>query len=159
MGANNKTSYTVNELETPFRGVYLGQSALPVKPDTIKYLTSDTLLSSKVFYLDTGKPVAGALYNMEKGHGKDPYELFLSGTSALIEIHNPNAKTDKELVIFRDSFGSSLAPLMVEGYRKVTVVDIRYIQSNFLGAFIKFDNQDVLFIYSTTILNNSMSFR
>lgn len=159
MGTDVKTQYTENTLETPFRGVYLGQSALPMKPDTIKYLTSDTLLSASVKYLDTGKPVKGTVYNMEKGNGKDPYELFLSGTSALIEIENPNAKTDKELVIFRDSFGSSLAPLLVEGYKKVTVVDIRYVQSSFLGAFIKFDKQDVLFIYSTTILNNSMSFR
>ena len=159
MGANVKTEYTAQTLKKPFRGVYLGQSALPINPDTIQYLTSEAISSSVVRYFDTGKPVEGPLYNMEKGNGKDPYELFLSGTSALIEIENKNATTDKELIIFRDSFGSSLAPLLIEGYKKITVVDIRYIQSNFLCAFIKFENQDVLFIYSTSILNNSMSFR
>ena len=97
--------------------------------------------------------------HMEKAYGKDPYEMFLSGTSALIEIVNPTAKTDKELVLFRDSFGSSIAPLLVEGYKKVTVVDIRYIQSSFLGNFIEFSNQDVLFLYSTTLINNSKAMR
>ncbi len=159
MGTDVKAQYTVNTLDKPFRGVYLGQSALPFEADTIKYLTNDTLSECKVSYFDTGKAVSGDMYNMEKAQGRDPYEMFLSGTSALIEIENPNAKTDKDLVVFRDSYGSSLVPLLVEGYSKITVVDIRYIQSGFVGNFVKFDNQDVLFLYSTTLLNNSMAMR
>ena len=159
MGADAKTQYTVNTLDNPFNGVYLGQSALPFASDTIKYLTNDVLDNCTVSYFDSGKAEAGEIYNMEKAYGKDPYEMFLSGTSALIEIDNPNAKTDKELVVFRDSYGSSLVPLLVAGYSKVTVVDIRYLQSDFLGNFIEFDNQDVLFLYSTTLLNNSMAMR
>ena len=159
MGADAKAEYTVNTLDIPFKGVYLGQSALPFEADTIKYLTSPVLDSCKVNYFDSGKAQAGDMYNMEKANGKDPYEMFLSGTSALIEIENPAAKTDKELVLFRDSFGSSIAPLLAAGYSKVTVVDIRYIDSRFIGNFIKFDNQDVLFLYSTTLLNNSMAMR
>ena len=159
MGALVKSDYELNTLDNPFRGVYLGQSALDFEPDTIKYLSNDILSSCIVNYLGTGKPVAGDMYNMEKANGKDPYEMFLSGTEALVEIINPNAKTDKELIIFRDSYASSLAPLMVPGYKKVTLVDIRYIQSNFIGNFIEFGNQDVLFIYSTTLLNNASAMR
>ncbi|MBQ2696116.1 MAG: hypothetical protein IJF61_02310 [Clostridia bacterium] len=159
MGTDVASKYTVKTLDNPFRGVYLGQSALPFKPDTIQYLTSDVLSACKVRYFDTGKAVPGEMYNMEKAYGKDPYEMFLSGTSALIEIQNPNAATDKELVVFRDSYGSSLVPLLVPGYSKITVVDIRYVQSSFLGAFLTFSDQDVLFLYSTTLLNNSMAMR
>ena len=43
--------------------------------------------------------------------------------------------------------------------RKITVVDIRYIQSGFVGNFVDFDKGDVLFLYSTTLLNNSMAMR
>ena len=92
---------------------------------------------------------------MEKAYGKDPYEMFLSGSLSLITIENENAKTDKELVIFRDSFGSSIAPLFVEGYKKITLVDIRYIHPDMLEKYIEFNNQDVLFMYSTSVLNNS----
>ena len=92
---------------------------------------------------------------MEKAHGKAPYEMFLGGSLSLITIENDKAKTEKELVIFRDSFGSAIAPLFVEGYRKITVVDIRYIHPNLLEKYIEFNNQDVLFLYSTSILNNS----
>jgi len=61
--------------------------------------------------------------------------------------------------MFRDSFGSSLAPLLVEGYKKITMVDIRYINSDVLDAFIEFNDQDVLFVYSTLLLNSSLGIR
>ena len=41
----------------------------------------------------------------------------------------------------------------------MTVVDIRYIRSDFVGAFVQFDDQDVLFIYSTMMLNSSTALK
>ena len=151
--------YEVNVLKNPFYGVYYGQAALPVEPDTIYYLNNEALKECKVTSFDTGKPQETVIYNMEKGWGKDPYELFLSGTSALQIIENPLVKETKELIIFRDSFGSSLIPLLVKDYSKITVIDIRYVQSNQLRNFIDFHGQDTLFLYSTVILNNSLSLR
>lgn len=159
MGTDIKNSYTVNTLDNPFYGVYAGQYALPVKPDTINYLTNKTIDNCTVTYYDNGIPVKGEMYNMEKAYSKDPYEMFLSGVAPLITIENPDAKTDKELVLFRDSFGSSLAPLLAEGYKKITVVDVRYIQSSFIGNFVNFENCDVLFLYSSALLNNSLAMK
>ena len=159
MGQDAETEYKINTLDKPFDGVYKGQSALPFKADTIKYLTNTELEDATVRYFDTGVSKEGEMYDMNKAYGKDPYEIFLSGTMPLIEIENENARTEKELVIFRDSFGSSIAPLLVHAYKKITVVDIRYIQSTFVGNYVKFDNQDVLFLYSTTLLNNSTALR
>lgn len=159
MGGDASASYKENTLDKPFSGVYLGQSALPFEPDTITYLTNDILENCTVKYYDTGTAKEGDMYNMDKAYGKDPYEMFLSGSTPLVTIENSSAHTDKELILFRDSFGSSLAPLLVPGYSKITVVDIRYVQSDFLGSFVDFENKDVLFLYSTSILNNSMALR
>lgn len=159
MGVDIESEYTINQLDNPFYGVYYGQLALPVEPDTIKYLTNEALDNCKVISYNTGKPIETTVYNMEKAYGKDPYEMFLSGADPLITIENPDASSERELIIFRDSFGSSLAPLLVEGYSKITLVDIRYIQSGMLGNFIKFNDQDVLFLYSTLLLNNSLALR
>lgn len=144
-----------NPLE--FKGVYLGQSSLSIKPDEIHYATNETLEECKVYSYSSGEKKEIEMYNFNKAYGKDSYEMYLNGTEALVVIENLNAKKDKELVVFRDSFGSSLAPLMVEGYSKVTLIDIRYMKSDTIGEFVEFDNQDVLFIYSTIVLNNSMS--
>ena len=151
--------FKLEALESTFKGVYYGQAALPVKPDTLYYLNNEVLQQCKVTSYDTGKPKETVIYNMEKAKGKDPYEMFLSGTSALQVIENPMAVEEKELLVFRDSFGSSLIPLLVEEYSKITVIDIRYVQSNVLGQFVDFHGQDTLFLYSTVVLNNSMSLR
>ena len=124
-----------------------------MEPDHLTYLTSDLLDACTVYNYETGK--TGPIYDLAKGAGKDPYELFLSGSVSLLTIENPNADTDRELVIFRDSFGSSLAPLLVPGYAKVMLADIRYLPSSQMGKYLTFTDQDVLFLYSAPVLNNS----
>ena len=96
---------------------------------------------------------------MEKANGRDPYEMFMSGSDALLTVENPNCNNDKHLIMFRDSFGSSISPLFIESYSKITLIDIRYISSDMLGQFVNFENSDVLFLYSTLVLNNSLSFK
>lgn len=160
MDTEINAKYQVIKLDEPFYGVYSGQSALPVKPDELSYLTNHAMENMIVtYYNDNGKKEQGPLYDLEKVKGNDPYEMFLGGTKWLVEIENPNAATDKELVLFRDSFGSSIAPLLAQGYKKVSVVDIRYIQSDFVGSFVDFENKDVLFLYSTTLINNSTAMK
>ena len=98
------------------------------------------------------------MYHMEKAVGRDSYEMYLSGSLSVITIENPHVTTDKELVIFRDSFGSSLAPLLVEGYQKITILDARYLNEAMIEKFVEFDTQDVLFIHSTGVINNETAF-
>lgn len=160
MGKENKDSiYIENILDIPFNGVYKGQLALPFKSDTIKYITNNTIDNSIVTYYNDGTPKIGKMYNMDKANGKDPYEMFLSGVAPLIVIENNNIENGEELVIFRDSYGSSIAPLLTGAYKKITIIDLRYINSSILGNFVDFANKDVLFLYSTTILNNSRSMK
>ena len=73
-------------------------------------------------------------------------------------MDNPNATTDEELIIFRDSFGSSIASLLAEGYKSIYLVDIRYVTPDLLDRFIDFEGKDTLFLYSALILN-SKSFK
>lgn len=144
-------------VERPFYGVYYGQAALPMEPETIRYLTNDLLESCTVYNFENGKTTA--IYDTEKLSSRDLYDIYLSGAAALLQITNPGANTDRELVVFRDSFGSSLIPLLVKDYAAVTVVDTRYIAVDLLEQYLKFDDQDVLFLYSTLILNSSNSLK
>lgn len=155
MGVDVTANYETRTLDIPFYGVYCGQSALNPEPDTIRYLTNATLESCTVTSHSTGTAQPSLLYSEEKAAGKDTYDFFLQGAEALLVIENPNAETDRELILFRDSFGSSLAPLLVEGYAKITLVDLRYLQPEILEQYLTFDGQDVLFLYSTLILNSA----
>ena len=144
-------------LERPFYGVYYGQAALPMEPDRLYLMENDTLSQCAVFDYETGK--TGSVYDMTKLDSRDFYDVYLSGARALLTIENPNAGTDRELIMFRDSFGSSVAPLLLTDYAKVTLVDIRYIQTDLLGQLLDFHGQDVLFLYSTLVLNNSAALK
>ena len=157
MGAELTDEYTVTEADAPFCGAYFGKTEQRLEAEPLYYLESDLLSECSVFNFETSETMG--IYDMELLNGKDAYEVFLSGSRSLLTIENPSAQTDKELIIFRDSFGSSLAPLLVSGYSKTTLVDIRYISSARLGQFIDFDGQDVLFIYSTLVLNNSSTMK
>ena len=146
--------FAVTTLERPFYGVYYGQAALPMKPDTLCILENTLLENCRVYNYVTGKYTG--IYDMEKLTGKDLYEVYLSGSQSLLRIENPHAATDRELIIFRDSFGSSLAPLLVQDYKTVTLGDIRYISVELLGNYIDFQSRDVLFLYSSLVLNKNL---
>lgn len=154
MGSTVPGAHTVNELDHGFHGVYYGQSALPLPTETIYYLTSPAIEACRV-YNGEKNGEAMPMYEMALANGYDPYEMFLSGPLSLITIENPLADHDRHLVLFRDSFGSSIAPLLAEGYAKVTLIDIRYIQPFVLNYFVDFEGADVLFLYSSLVLNNS----
>lgn len=144
-------------VQRPFYGVYYGQAALPMEPEALYVLQSKLLETCKVYSFDHDS--YAPVYDMEKQTGKDLYDVFLSGPQSLLRIENPNAKTERELIVFRDSFGSSFVPLLVQDYKTVTLVDLRYMPSTMLGEKLDFHGQDVLFLYSTLILNNGAALK
>ena len=158
MGQTGPTAvYTTETLERPFYGVYYGQAALPMKPDEMKLLQSDHFKDIKVSgYDEMGRPVEMPLYNMDAGD--DLYDVFLNGSQqSLLVLENPHARTNKHLVIFRDSYACSIAPLFLEDYAKVTLVDLRASQT--IPMMVSYRDADVLFLQSTLVLNNPDSYR
>ena len=150
-------NYTPETVDAPFYGVYFGQAALPMDPESLLVMKSDILDGCTVTDPITG--TTSSVYNMEKLTSPDLYDVFLSGAQPLLVIDNPKGQPGRELVIFRDSYGSSLAPLLTEGYSRVTLVDIRYIHPDAIGEFVEFTDQDVLFAYSALILNSGRSLK
>lgn len=157
MGVTAAEDYTKLKLEKPFYGVYFGQAALPMEPEDMYILQSDLLDGCTVTDLITGS--ATAVYNMDKLVSPDLYDVFLSGAQPILTIDNPQGQSGKELILFRDSYGSSLAPLLAQDYSRITLVDIRYIHPDEVGNYVNFQSQDVLFLYSALILNNGRSLK
>lgn len=150
-------SFTKTKIEKPFYGVYYGQAALPTQSESMYILSNDILDNCSVYNHETNS--YSSVYDMTKLESRDLYDIYLSGAASLLTITNPNAATDRELIVFRDSFGSSMVPLLVQDYQTVTLVDIRYVSSVYLEQLLQFNSQDVLFLYSTLILNNSASLK
>lgn len=144
--------YEVSELKD-FLGVYSGQSALPLPAEPLYYLENETTKGALVKNHETGKDIP--VYSPELFEGIDPYDVYLSGATPLLTIKNPNVKEERELILIRDSFGSSLAPLLIEAYSTIHIVDFRYIDSSLLKDYIEITDQEVLIMLSASVLNNS----
>ncbi len=153
MGVVCGKEFVKKKLDAPFYGVYYGQSALSTPPDIVYYMDSPMLNNCSVYDYEGNSYID--VYDMEKAEGRDAYEMFLSGAKALISIDTKGAASDNRLVVFRDSFGSSLIPYLIGSYERITLVDIRYISPHVIGRYVDFSNSDILFLYSTAVLNNS----
>lgn len=140
-----------------FIGVYGGQWALPVNPEILEFMLHESFFDIVITNYQQ-KDLSGQVYDEEKLYGWDGYEVFLSGGSPLIQIENP--KRDKELVIFGDSFSSSLVPLLIPQYGKITLIDTRYLPKDYLGEYVSFTGEEeVLFMYSRLIVSNAQTLR
>ena len=147
-----------NTIDTPFYGAYAAKADEPLTADTLRYLTGEVLDVCTVYDYETD--AQEPLYDLAAVDTDTPYDLYLQGSRSLLRIDSPLSATDRTLVVFRDSFGSSLIPLLTESYRTIYAVDIRYLSSQMLGRFLNFDgSEDVLFLYSTMVLQNSRTMK
>ena len=154
MGAERIGQCEKHDAGVSFYGVYYGQAALPHAPERIFYLDNAVIRDLKVYNVETSSDIP--VYDLSAAAGRDPYEMFLGGARSIIRITNPNAANERRLVVFRDSFGSCIAPLLAAGYTEITLVDIRYIAPTALGRLIDFMKaDDALFLYSASVINNS----
>ncbi|MBN2220999.1 MAG: hypothetical protein JW708_02255, partial [Vallitaleaceae bacterium] len=64
----------------------------------------------------------------------------------------------EELVVIRDSFASSLIPLLLPSYEKITLIDLRYIPLEQVEKYVNIrenPNQKVMILLSSYVLNRS----
>ena len=127
-----------------------------IASEDMVYMTSSIIDSATVDnYQDSFKTEkVTTVYDLNKFNSKTPYDIFLSGATPLTTIKNPYAPLRK-LVIFRDSYGSSIAPLFIDSYCEIVLVDLRYMNSSLIPQFVNFENAEVLFLLSDSIVNNS----
>ena len=157
LGADAPGTFTEKTL-SPFYGAYYGQAALPMAPDTLTYLESADTKAAEV----TGPELDGAqpVYRPELLDGTDGYDVFLSGAQAVLTVTSPNVHNGRHLVLFRDSFGSSLAPLLLGSFERITLVDLRYVSAARLADYADLsDATDVLYLCSTAVWNNGGTLR
>ncbi|MEG1524298.1 MAG: hypothetical protein RR475_04655 [Clostridia bacterium] len=147
---------------TPFYGSYYAQSS-GVRPDTLVYLTD--VYTNAAIVDNLQKPEVTTVYEPDALGKMDSYDVFLSGATPLLTLTNAASEAPagrRTLILFRDSFGSSLAPLLLSGYERIILVDLRYMSSALLPDHLDLTNPnttDILFLYGTQLANNSALLR
>ncbi len=130
-----------------FSGAYTGQSGLPLEPDRLRYLTGSALESCTARDLEGKPPVR--LGKRPRGETPMNFSSLAPPPFRFWKIRRPY-RTGSWWCSGTPS-GSSLAPLLAGSYRKITLIDLRYISSDLLESYVRFQEQDVLFLYSALI--------
>lgn len=137
--------YEVNMVTEDFNGTIFSSSG-------VRWLRSDFITTIipeegvKVTSYFTGKPEEGELYVEEFLEKKDKYAYFLGGNQPLcvLEAENDGPK----VLVVRDSYADSLAPILTERFSEVHLFDLRYNMMS-IQDYVTANNIDqVVVLYS-----------
>lgn len=159
MDKNLPAGFTAQLEKAEFTGSYGSRTAWYVQQDVIYSVQSPLLENPKVYIENGMNSQEVPLFDSEALNGIDPYAAYAGGSEGLIRIENPDSSTEDSLIIFRDSYASALVPWLSAVYRNITLVDVRLVPVSSIGRYLDFSNQDVLFLYSTLVLNESETLR
>ena len=112
-----------------------------IQPDTMeRYVSGEGITVEDV----AGGKTHGLYVDSFLGE-KDKYASFLGGNNPLYIVRNPNAATDKTLLVVRDSYSDSLAPFLAQYYSEIHLLDLRYYRTP-VAEYAAGNNIDEIFV-------------
>ncbi len=125
-----------------------------VKPDEIKAITNDNI-DQFIVYNGENKTTYDSIYFDEYLNKKDKYSYFLGLNQPQVKIKSHGTPSNRKLLIFKDSYAHSLAPLLSYTYRDITLIDMRYVNTDIMKILQLTDYDDILFMYSIDVFLNT----
>lgn len=104
-------------------------------------------------------PDQSTLYRSAQLTTDNPYGYFITLASPITQLKSGDANASGHLVLFADSYGNAIAPLLLSQYASITMVDLRYMASTLIPQYVNVKDADVLFLHSAAIVNNSRLLR
>lgn len=74
-----------------------------------------------------GKDIGG-IYDESKKDDKDKYAVYFGGNFGEVEISVESPKTEKRLLVIKDSFANSMIPFLLSDYEEIRMLDMRYFK-------------------------------
>ncbi|MGN0468533.1 MAG: DHHW family protein [Acutalibacteraceae bacterium] len=99
-----------------------------------------------VHYESSGEKTA-SLFNSEKLEQKNQYEVFLGGNFDKV-IVSTNAETDRQLLIFKDSYANCMISMLTPYFSKIVIIDPRYYSGSLSSVLEEYEFTHAAFIYN-----------
>ena len=154
--AYSEDKFSIEHASNKFRGTLYSKTLdNSITPDTIDiYTLANNEPQVKVSVYKSGAEpdsTYSSLYFREFLDVKDKYSTFLGQNVPRIDIDSeiPQENDKGSLLIIKDSYAHSLIPFLTKNYSHITVLDLRYINSDLsnIGVSLK-DYENVLFMYN-----------
>ena len=154
-------SFNIETASSSFRGTLYSKTLdNSVTPDMINYYhlaTGEPKVKMTVF--DGSKETEyDSLYVRSFLDVKDKYSSFTGSNAPIVDIET-NVDNGKSLLLIKDSYAHSLVPFLVNHYSRITMVDMRYINTD-LNQFIDLDSyQQTLFMFNTISFSEDITLK
>ena len=131
-----------------FRGTYYDTIASvgDVRPDTVEAFLPNGTNEATVH--EYGDEYTIAIVDTTAADWDPPYKYsaFIQGDQILETIHNPALSDGSSCLVVKDSYGCAFAPLLVDSYEYLHIIDFRYTDENICDYVKKNNIQDVIFL-------------
>ena len=146
--------YRILPLTNEFQGTLASSSGIFSATDTVSIALQQNEVPYTVKYVEEKKETS-SVFVSEKLNGKSKYDVFFGGNFAQINIET-KAKSQKNLLVIKDSYANCVIPLLLPSFKNVVVVDPRYYNGNLQELIEKEGITDILWLYNVnTFLNDT----
>ena len=142
----SKTNFKTYPVSNKFKGTLAASSGLYNANDIIEITYPDSKQKYYLDYADEEKQSA-SVFDASKLDTKNQYEVFFGGNFAQINIET-TVKSDKILMIIKDSYANCFVPMLTDYYSEIVMLDPRYFQGNIEDVIKKEGVTDVLWLYN-----------
>ena len=152
----NIDEYSITEVTNNFNGtLYSKANIYNYKSDSIYLFLPKIPDDLKVEYILEDKiTTTNTLYDYSYLETKDKYSIFLSNNHPLIKITNNLNKSDKKLLVIKDSYANSLIPFLTYNYKEIHVIDPRYYKDSITNYISENKITDSLFVYNMNTIGS-----
>lgn len=143
--------FKLYEVKNDFVGSLAAKSGFTGgKADVIKLAAMEGGLNSSIYYEDTQKKTS-KYYKMSNLDKRDAYTVFGGKNHPLYTIKTPT-KSNRRLLLIKDSYANSMIPFLMQYYREIVVVDPRYYYDDINVTMLTENVNEVLFLYNANTL-------
>ncbi|MCQ2456819.1 MAG: DHHW family protein [Clostridia bacterium] len=129
---------------------YTGDEEVLTFSDTVEAFFTKKALTMTV----TDQAGGTAVYPDAIAKWSESYSAFLYGDNPYTVINVPENPQDKNVLVFKDSYGNAMVPFLAENFGNIIVVDTRYNPMNVAAELGDYPFTDVLFINNLEAANS-----
>ncbi len=140
--------YKISTGSEEFYGTLYSKVNIQMPADTV--LLYEDGRSYRVEYDMDGKPQK-SMFSIKRLSEKDKYMVYLDGNHALTQIQQQGQKkTEKKLLVIKDSYAHTFVPFLAQDYDEVIMVDFRYNKMPVSMIIENYGITDILVLYNAT---------
>lgn len=141
-----------------FLGSYyseLGLGDMENNPDTVTAYIPNGTNDMTIYDSDNSELSSNVIQDVTGWDRGSYYSTFIGGDQSLEVIENPKITDGSSCLLIKDSYGCAFAPLLVDHYQTLYIIDFRYSDRNIVDFVRKHSIDDVIFMNNLSLATTS----